>query len=513
MNEQERNDSQNMGDYTDDLNLKDILAFFKLRFKRLLLRMIITGSIMVLVMILCVLLAPKTSIWTRNIMVLLPKRDNIARYPSGKPFSSADLLSNPVLQQVYQRNNLKGRMDFKDFVSSFFMTNSDIKKAILDAEYREKMGKKNISVIDLQNLEQEYAQKLQMLTSDLLAISMTPDVPLTKTQITKILNDIPELWYQIYSKLEARDFPQIDMATMRQEIIQASKQPGRLILLDKTRVYCNQLLAMCNTLNEMLQGQNVSLPSGEFLGDIQQQLRNIQQYKIDVFHQYILMNSSYQGVFDKIFICSKLQNIEQELLKLNRKYDGTLAAIKLLQTSVTSKNAENISRSSAKTAEAPLTLQLDNTFFNQFAEMIRNDVNNKLRATYAQKTLEYADSIASLEADKIYFQNLLNSMNAKQQTSFTLNPEQFNKLLQEMYTELFSVGGKVVQFRDKILKDYLNSRTFYTPVGNVQYYSEYSIPIVKILLGLFALWLFINLAWGVYDFCLMNAKGLLQKNR
>ena len=104
-------------------------------------------------------------------------------------------------------------------------------------------------------------------------------------------------------------------------------------------------------------------------------------------------------------------------------------------------------------------------------------------------------------------------MNAKQQTSFTLNPEQFNKLLQEMYTELFSVGGKVVQFRDKILKDYLNSRTFYTPVGNVQYYSEYSIPIVKILLGLFALWLFINLAWGVYDFCLMNAKGLLQKNR
>ena len=148
MNEQERNDSQNMGDYTDDLNLKDILAFFKLRFKRLLLRMIITGSIMVLVMILCVLLAPKTSIWTRNIMVLLPKKDNIARYPSGKPFSSADLLSNPVLQQVYQRNNLKGRMDFKDFVSSFFMTNSDIKKAILDAEYREKKGKKNITVIE-----------------------------------------------------------------------------------------------------------------------------------------------------------------------------------------------------------------------------------------------------------------------------------------------------------------------------------------------------------------------------
>ena len=508
--ENEQENMQTTGEYTSDLSMQDILSFIKLRFRRLLLRALISFVFLILVILLVLAFAPRTSTWSRDILLLLPKNETVSLYPSGKPFSSSDLLSPPVLQEVYAKNNLKDRIDFSDFTASFFMANSDMKKAQLDAEYREKMNKKNISVIDLQNLEREYQQRLQALTTEQLAISIIPRTTLGRTEIVKILNDIPETWYEIYSKLEAKAFPQIDMTLMQQELIKASKQPGRLILLEKTRVYCNQLLEVCGLLNEMLQGKNLSLSSGEFLGDIQQQLRNILQYQIAIFQQYILMNSAEQGTFDRIFIYSKLQSIEHDLFRIGTKYDGAIEAIKALQQlplpSV--KTAE-----SGKDAASPVTLQLDNSFFSQFADMVRNDVNNKLRASYARKTLEYADERAVLLADKEYFQDLLNAVNDKQNKNIViLRPEQFNTLLKEMFTELFAVGGKVIQFRDKILKEYITSRSFYAPTGNVQYHSEFHFSFFRLVLGLCALWVLVNLVWGVCDFCLMNSRGILKKN-
>ena len=509
MNHEQENPAET-DTYTQDLSMREIMTFAKLRSKRLLLRAGFSLIFLLLVLLLIYAFSPRTATWNRDIMILLPKTDNQIQYPSGSIFSAADLLSTPVMQEVYQNNNLKNRIDFSDFRSTFFIAGNNMKRAFLDAEYRGKMAKKNLTVIDLQNLEREYKQELLALSTEQLTISMIPENAMSKTEITKILNEIPETWYRIYSKLEAKKFPQIDLSTMRQEILQASKQPGRLILLDKTRVYCDQLLKICSTLNEMLQGKNISLPSGEFLGDIQQQLRDLQQYKIAVFHQYILMNSAYQGVFDKIFIYSKLQNIDQELMKINKKYEGTFTAIKLLQTP-TSSIEEKKAAPSGTEIQTPVTFQLDNSFFAQFAEMVRNDINNTLRATSAKKILEYTDNRAELEAGKLYFQNLLSTVGNNKQTEVTLKPEQFNSLLQEMYSELFAVGSKVVQFRDKILNEYLTSRTFYAQLGNVQYCSEFRFPVVRIYLGLFGIWIAINLVWGICDFWLMNTKGLLRK--
>ena len=93
-------------------------------------------------------------------------------------------------------------------------------------------------------------------------------------------------------------------------------------------------------------------------------------------------------------------------MKINKKYEGTFTAIKLLQTP-TSSIEEKKAAPSGTEIQTPVTFQLDNSFFAQFAEMVRNDINNTLRATSAKKILEYTDNRAELEAGKLYFQNLL----------------------------------------------------------------------------------------------------------
>ena len=123
-----QNNIQATDDYASDLSVKEIITFFKLRKRRLLLRAGISFVLMLLVFLLLYAFTPRNAIWSRNITLLLPRNDNVPLYPSGKPFSTSDLLTPSVLREVYNANNLKGRIDFADFMSSFFMSDSNMEK-------------------------------------------------------------------------------------------------------------------------------------------------------------------------------------------------------------------------------------------------------------------------------------------------------------------------------------------------------------------------------------------------
>ena len=363
-------------------------------------------------------------------------------------------------------------------------------------------------MVDLQALEREYKLKRQTLSNGTLRIAMNPPSGFSRMEITKIINEIPEAWFNIYSRLEARRFPQIEASTHLKELrSQANRSGGYLILFEKTRLYNRQLLRMCAVLNDMLLGRNISLPTGEFLGDIQKQLESIDRYQLNVFRSYILMHPKYQGSFDKVFIYSNLQDIEQALIRVNIKHEGVMESLNILQAKIP--EASMKAAASGKKMDSGITLQLDESFFNQFADMVRNDINNALRATYAKKAMEYGEQRAELEAEKAYFQQLLKDMEhpEKQQIPYSLSKDSLEQMLKGMYADLFSASSKVIQFRDMITTDYLSSRSFYVPVGDVQYQNEFRYPFRYFLVGLIAVWGLCNLICIGWDFYRMNSKG------
>ena len=142
--------------------------------------------------------------------------------------------------------------------------------------------------------------------------------------------------------------------------------------------------------------------------------------------------------------------------------------------------------------------------------MIRNDVNNKLRAKYAEKAIEYGDKRANLEADKMYYEQLLKGISAQKQDSLkitAITPQSFHTMLQNMYTELFATSAKVIQLRDLLIEKYLTSRTFYVPVGPVQVLQEYRYSFKRLALALLALWALYNLCATAFNFYRMNDKA------
>ncbi len=507
-----------MSSGSDSVTLKAVLAFIKLKFGKIALRASISFGIVALAIILLYALLPRDTTQYRDIVILLPQVDNVPQYPSGKAFSPNDIISPLVLEAVYKSNEMDKQIPFPKFCALFSIYSSDVKQSKLDAEYRDKMKRKNITVVELQELERNYRNELQKVSVSSLRLTMTPPAGFSRTKLTKILTDVPETWYRIYSKLEAKEFPQIETAIHLQNLRKQISQNGYLILLEKTRRYCRQVLNVCSTLDDMLQGQNVSLPSGEYLGDIHKELESIMRYQLDVLRQYILLTPQIQGTFDKIYLHSALQTVEQDLARLNIRYNSALEALNALQS--------NLGNTSAKTGISAnknipaadtglITLQLDKSFFNQFADMIRNDVNNKLRAKYAEKAIEYGDKRANLEADKMYYEQLLKGISTQKQESLKISaitPQSFHTMLQNMYTELFATSAKVIQLRDLLIEKYLTSRAFYVPVGPVQVLQEYRYSFKRLALALLALWALYNLCATAFNFYRMNDKGQQKEN-
>lgn len=503
-----------MSSGNDAVTLKTVLAFIKLKFGKIALRAGVSFGIVALAIILLYALLPRDTTQYRDIVILLPQVDNVPQYPSGKAFSPNDIISPLVLESVYKSNEMDKQIPFPKFCALFSIYSSDVKQSKLDAEYRDKMRRKNITVVELQELERSYRNELQKVSVSSLRLTMNPPSGFSRMKITKILTDVPETWYRIYSKLEAKEFPQIETAIHLQNLRKQISRNGYLILLEKTRRYCRQVLNVCSTLDDMLQGQNVSLPTGEYLGDIHKELESIMRYQLDVLRQYILLTPQVQGTFDKIYLHSALQTVEQDLARLNIRYNSALEALNALQSNLgnsgPAKNGISTTRNSPSANTGLITLQLDKSFFNQFADMIRNDVNNTLRAKYAEKAIEYGDKRANLEADRMYYEQLLKGISAQKQDALKISvitPQSFHTMLQNMYTELFATSAKVIQLRDLLIEKYLTSRTFYVPVGPVQVLQEYRYSFKRLALALLALWALYNLCATAFNFYRMNDKA------
>ena len=248
-------------------------------------------------------------------------------YPSEKPFSAYDIISTPVLRKVYNNNKLDGKIKFEDFCALFSLSGIDIEKALLAAQFKDKLNSKKLSVVELKNLEEAYANALQQLESGSVNIAMTPTLNFTEQDVVKILNEIPDTWFNIYSKQEAKAFPKIDTVAQVQSLQKNIGIYGRITTFNKARTICLKLENACKELDELLNGQQVSLPSGEFLSDLLERLTTLNTSQIQPLLLIVKDFADDKHVFEQISLQANLMDIEKNIKMEKAKYAATLAAI------------------------------------------------------------------------------------------------------------------------------------------------------------------------------------------
>src|ERR1051325_751859 len=118
-------------------------------------------------------------------------------YPNGVKFSSNDILSTPVLLQVFQENHLEQFTTFPSFTRSLFVLESNSEYEKLAAEYQARLADPKLSAIDRDRLQREWqAKSASVAKSDYslnwLRSQNTDRVP--ESLVRKVLTDTLQTW-------------------------------------------------------------------------------------------------------------------------------------------------------------------------------------------------------------------------------------------------------------------------------------------------------------------------------
>lgn len=491
-----------------EIGLNEIITFLKKYGIRITLFGVLTIVAALCVIAAAYFLLPRKSNYISTIFLQLQKNKNTMVYPSEKPFSANDIISTPVLREVYNNHKLNGKIKFEDFCALFSLSGIDIEKALLAAQFKDKLSSKKLSVVELKNLEEAYANALQQLESGSVNIAMTPTLRFTEHDTVQILNEIPKVWFDIYSKQEAKIFPQIDTVAQVQSLRKNVAIDGRITTLNKAKNICTKLQNACKELDEILNGRKVSLPSGEFLSDLQERLTVLNTLRIQPMFLIVKDFTGSQHSYETLSLKANLMEIEKNIKMEKTKYAATLAAINILHPAENIREMKNAGTSGDK--QTAMNVTLDNSFFSSLEVLIRKSNSIHRREQYADNALKIQEKLAELEAEKEHCLNLLAIQN-KNDAVRLLTKEQFNALENVMFTELIDLCKKVNDFRDLIFKDHVQNRSFFTTTGSVLKLSSFYIPFKRIAAGLICLVLLLNVICAGKLFYTALSSGELKK--
>jgi hypothetical protein len=95
-------------------------------------------------------------------------------YPNGLRFSTADILSTPVLSGVYEENDLKRYLEFPEFKTglTIFQTNDELK--FLEYEFASKLSNTKLNLEERDRLEAEFLEKKKNALVPIYTITRRP---------------------------------------------------------------------------------------------------------------------------------------------------------------------------------------------------------------------------------------------------------------------------------------------------------------------------------------------------
>lgn len=121
------------------------------------------------------------------------------KYPNGSTFSRSDLISNAVITEVYESNDLKRYLSFDSFRRGMFVLATSTDIVLLDLQYRAKLSETPLPAPERSRLETEYRQKRESMPTPQLSLQLvlpTTVATLPDLVMQKVLADTLAAWAQ-----------------------------------------------------------------------------------------------------------------------------------------------------------------------------------------------------------------------------------------------------------------------------------------------------------------------------
>jgi hypothetical protein len=119
------------------------------------------------------------------------------RYPNGAKFSTAEIVSTPLLVKVFRENQLDRFTNFADFSRAVFVLEANAEYENLATEYQSRLADLKLTPMDRDRIQKEWESKAAAIAKSDYSINYlrNPNVPtIPETLVRKVLTDVLNEW-------------------------------------------------------------------------------------------------------------------------------------------------------------------------------------------------------------------------------------------------------------------------------------------------------------------------------
>ena len=344
--------------------------------------LIIIYSIVMAALVICVssyiyLNSPSLKINQLNFSLLFDGI-NDDNYPDGSEFIDQDITTNPVLQQVYNNNELKLYFDsYSKFKQSISVQRYNPQLAFLNYEYKAKLSSQSLSSAARYDIEQTFYRQTKGIISKpnfqlVMIYGQTNKYSIPDQLTAKVLNDILSVWVNLAKTQQGVTKYNIPIISKNIDIVQIESSGYfngtdylRRILIDLENEL-NMLSKLPNSNTVVLRLENDENYS---LRDLFMKLDYIKNYKLNSLLELIRSSAAYSNKRNvEIYIMNRISSLDNKMRSiLERK--NTYEQMLLENYLSSSKPLMELSEEESKINQQLL-------FYDKYLQVYKNSTEN-----------------------------------------------------------------------------------------------------------------------------------------
>lgn len=340
------------------------------------------------------------------------------QYPNGTRFTLADLIAEPVLQEVYNRHQLEKSLAFGDFRNAFAVLHHNKALDELRLNYAGQLENKSLSRVERSKVEEEYESRRRALRNGNCILVIKPALENWPSALTPVVaGDILKVWEEQTRQSGAFKFD-LDIYTVNIISDIAPYRDDYLVLLDRIRVTINRILNNIEAL-EAIPGASL-VRAGDrnvSLGELKALLRDDLRYKLTMIESPVYGLGMYRNrTFSQAYIEEQLFRLSREAAAAKRNSAAVEQALASYAASGVHPSAASGSASAGAVGAMgggnALIPQISESFFNRMLDMSSQQSDVAFRQNLAKRTVNYGNELADIENERQIYENMLQLLNS-----------------------------------------------------------------------------------------------------
>jgi hypothetical protein len=454
--------------------------------------------------LLAFLLAPRERIGSLAFQLTFEGADR-GEYPNGTKFSSAELVSTPVLAAVFKANELERYFPFAKFKDAMFVLQANRDLELLSYEYQSKLADAKLSPVDRSRLEEEFSKKRESLSSAGYSLNIRqPDglVKLPDSLLNKVLQDTLSTWAR--QAAENKGATRYDIAVLSKNALQKDfiTSEDYIISTDVLRTKIERILKTVVTMAEIPGASAVRMmPSQIGLADLRANLEDLNHFKVEPLISVIRETGlSRNPTRMAEYFRSRLFDVELARTETTQRIKSVQEALREYEQRGANRSVDLTDRSGSG-----VTPQLSESFIDKLVELSTESNDVEYRQKLIKRIIDDGMILAELNRQAEYYESMRRSFSEVRTRADAAVAADVTRRAGLAFDEVARMADQVEAFYKLLSQQNLNPDTVVysltTPfVVRKTTALSFSSAVIYFFLALLAVFIIVCLACLVHDY-------------